>query len=75
MVLVWFFKASVTHTYRMTGLEGVLDMAIDVERHAREFFLRAARDTDDLLSIARKLQAAVIQWLREEHPALLQKDG
>jgi rubrerythrin len=30
------------------SLEGVLDTAIDVERHAREFFLRAARDTDDL---------------------------
>jgi rubrerythrin len=30
------------------SLEGVLDMAIDEERHAREFFLRAARDTADL---------------------------
>jgi rubrerythrin len=29
-------------------LEQVLDLALDEERHAREFFLRAARETDDL---------------------------
>jgi rubrerythrin len=30
------------------SLEDVLDLAIEEERHSREFYLRAARETDDL---------------------------